>query len=135
MQSKEPCISTRFASDTFKKLEPGEDKCVVGNNGHKACGAIVVLDPAADLISLGSVYIGKCTAKDFFALSGATLFHSIPVDEQALRTRLAGLTARQQEALINWGYLMADVSVHSYIDGTVPRIDRLPYGEPPLECK
>lgn len=62
----------------------------------------------------------------------------IPVDVQrrlaALPTRLKAVEPRTQELLMNWGYLVTDISLRSYVL-PIPEAKSLPYRETGGPCK
>ena len=45
----------------------------------------------------------------------------------AVPTRLARLSAKTQEQLINWGYALTDRAIRKFVDKTVPVATRFPY--------
>jgi NTE family protein len=49
-----------------------------------------------------------------------------------ISTRLDELDDRDQEELINWGYIVADAGLRSHVDQDAPRPTRLPYPDRPL---
>jgi len=46
----------------------------------------------------------------------------------ALPTRLAAVPDRDQERLVDWGYVICDTALRRWVDRGLPRPDRLPYG-------
>jgi hypothetical protein len=114
------------------RLNSGEQECSVGLNGHKSCGAVARLD--SFLIAPQSIKIGSCTADDLEPISGPEASYPLPIDGKALQTRLSHLSDGEQEDLINWGYLMADSAVRTYLDKAIPPVRRLPYSKAMVKC-